>query len=245
MVRVRERSDAYPNELSGGARQKVALARAIASEPSVLLLDEPLGSLDASVRSGLRLELRRLAKELRLTTIHVTHDQEEAMSISDRLVIMRGGRVVEVGKPQDLYLNPKELFTANFLGEANFMTGIAIGSTEEGVKLDVQGEQLTILPRAIPTKAIIAIRPQFIQISRRRTKVQGGWEGTVTERTFLGEAVRFELNLDNGLRITARVPLTVRDVDADVGDEIIANFQKDKILTFAYPSEGLEKELSG
>ena len=245
MVKLRERSDSHPNELSGGARQKLALARAIGSEPSLLLLDEPLGSLDACVRLGLRLELRRLAKELGLTAIHVTHDQEEAMSISDRLVVMKAGRIVEVGRPQDLYINPREIFTTNFLGEANFMIGNTITTGEEGVKLDVQGERLIVPPRELPRDVVIAIRPQFVRISRPGAReVSEGWAGKIADKTFLGEAVRFELNLSNGLRITARTPLTVHEVDFDVGDEIIANFQKDKILTFPHPMGDLDRELS-
>jgi ABC-type Fe3+/spermidine/putrescine transport system ATPase subunit len=243
MVKLSDRSDARPNELSGGAKQKLALARAIGSAPSLLLLDEPLGSLDASVRLNLRLELRRLAKGLSLTTIHVTHDQEEAMSISDRLVIMRSGSVVEVGKPQDLYLNPKKIFTANFLGEANFMKATVIRTGSDGVTLDVQGERLETPPRDIPKEVVVAIRPQFTQVGKPE-KASEGWRGKIVDKVFLGDATRFELTLDNGLRVTARMPWPGQDVELDVDDEIITKFQKDKILTFAHPTGGLENELS-
>ena len=243
MVKMSERSEDYPNELSGGARQKVALARAVGSAPSVLLLDEPLGSLDASVRLSLRMELRRLAKELGLTAIHVTHDQEEAMSISDRIVIMRAGRVVEVGKPQNLYLDPRQIFTANFLGEANFMRARLMATGENGAILDVGGEELNIESRTVPRDSVVAIRPQFIRITKRQ--VEGsGWRGKIAEKTFLGDVVRFQVNLENGFKITAQMPPTAQDVDADVGDEVSANFQRDKLLTFPCPTEGLEKELS-
>jgi ABC-type Fe3+/spermidine/putrescine transport system ATPase subunit len=244
MVKLNERSNARPNELSGGAKQKLALARAIGSAPSLLLLDEPLGSLDASVRLSLRLELRRLAKELRLTTIHVTHDQEEAMSISDRLVIIRSGRIVEVGEPQNLYLNPKQIFTANFLGEANFMRGMVIANGTEDTTLDIQGERLEIPRREIPKDALIAIRPQFVEVSKRE-KESEGWGGRIVDKSFLGDATRFDLELYNGLKVTARTPYVVKDIELDVGDEIMTKFQKDKILTFPYPIDGgLESELS-
>jgi ABC-type Fe3+/spermidine/putrescine transport system ATPase subunit len=189
------------------------------------------------------MELRRLAKELGLTAIHVTHDQEEAMSISDRIVIMRAGQIVEVGKPQDLYLNPRQIFTANFLGEANFMRSRLVGGKENGAVLDVEGEQLKIQSSTVPEDAVVAIRPQFVRITRRRTD-DSGWKGKITEKTFLGDAVRFQLNLDNGLKITAQTPSTAKDIDVDVGDVVSANFQRDKLLTFRYPTDGLEKELS-
>lgn len=243
MVKLSERSEARPNELSGGAKQKLGLARAIGSAPSLLLLDEPLGSLDASVRLNLRVELRRLAKELGLTAIHVTHDQEEAMSISDRLVIMRSGSVVEAGKPQDLYLNPQKIFTANFLGEANFLRGTVTTTANEGMTLDVQGERLEIPWRDIPKDVIVAIRPQFVQVSKPEKALEG-WGGRIVDKAFLGDATRFELELDNGLKVTARMPWLGQDVELDVGDEIITKFQKDKILTFPHPTGGLESELS-
>ena len=113
-----------PKELSGGAQQKVGLARALATKARILIFDEPLSALDARIRVELRYVLRKLVKELGLTALHVTHDQEEAMSVADRIVIMRKGRIVETGTPNELYNHPKELFTANFLGESNFLEGV-------------------------------------------------------------------------------------------------------------------------
>ena len=243
MVKLTERSKSYPNELSGGAKQKVALARAIASEPSMLLLDEPLGSLDTNVRLNLRQELRRLVKDLKLTAVHVTHDQDEAMSISDRVIIMRAGRIVEVGKPQDLYLNPREIFTANFLGEANFASGTVVTTGEECMTLDIQGRRLDISPRSMPKEVIVAIRPQFIQTAKE-TGAPGVWRGKVIERTFLGDSVRLELDLNSGLKMVAQTLSTIQDIEADVGDEVTVSFQRDKVLTFEHPAEGLDKELS-
>jgi len=244
MVNLVQQSSAYPFELSGGAKQKVALARAIGSAPSLLLLDEPLGSLDTSVRVNLRLELRRLVKELGLTAVHVTHDQEEAMSISDRLVIMRDGRIIEVGKPHELYLNPKEVFTANFLGEANFLMATVISVGSNDMTLDIQGERIEIPVRTIPKEVVVAIRPQFVRIARSGPKILGGWEGRIVDKKFLGDSVRFELDFKNGLRMIAQIPLNVQYVDVNVGEKISANFQRDKILTFARSTQGLEKELS-
>jgi ABC-type Fe3+/spermidine/putrescine transport system ATPase subunit len=113
----------FPMELSGGMQQKVAVARALASRTELLLLDEPLSALDAKVRVELRYELRKLVEDLKLTAIHITHDQEEVMSIADRIIIMKKGQIVEIGTPEQLYFRPRSLFTANFVGEANFVEG--------------------------------------------------------------------------------------------------------------------------
>jgi hypothetical protein len=113
---------------------------------------------------------------------------------------------------------------------------------EKGAVLDVGGEELNIESRTVPRDSIVAIRPQFIRITKRQ--IGSGWRGKIAEKTFLGDMVRFQLNLENGFRITAQMPPTAQDADADVGDEVSANFQRDKLLTFPCPTEGLEKELS-
>jgi ABC-type Fe3+/spermidine/putrescine transport system ATPase subunit len=134
----------YPSELSGGMQQKVAVARALASRTELLLLDEPLSALDALVRVELRYELKRLVKELQLTAIHITHDQEEVMSVADRIIIMKKGQVVEIGTPERLYFRPKTLFTANFLGEANFLEGRVARIDGNTLTLRLKEDQLII-----------------------------------------------------------------------------------------------------
>ena len=124
LVKLNERLNAYPSELSGGMMQRVAVARALAAGAKTLLLDEPLGQLDAKVRNEIRYEIRRMAKDLKLTAIHVTHDQAEAMSISDRIAVMKKGKIVQIGSPQDLYIKPNSLFVAHFIGESNFLVRI-------------------------------------------------------------------------------------------------------------------------
>ncbi len=143
MMVLQDRVKDLPNTLSGGARQKTAIARALSSGSSLLLFDEPLGSLDAKVRTVLRHELRKMVKDLELTAIHVTHDQEEAMAIADRIIVMKTGKIVEMGKPIDLYLHPRKLFTANFVGEANFMIGEISSITEKGVKININGDVIS------------------------------------------------------------------------------------------------------
>lgn len=123
LVQLTGLGDRYPNQLSGGQQQRVALARAVAIEPKVLLLDEPLSNLDAKLRKQMQVELRDLQRRLKITTIYVTHDQEEALVLSDRIVVMSGGRVMQVGKPGAIYHRPANTFVANFIGSINFLRG--------------------------------------------------------------------------------------------------------------------------
>jgi len=131
MVKLDKRADAYPHELSGGMMQRVAVARALAAGSKILLLDEPLGALDAKIRNELRYEIKRLVEDLGLTAIHVTHDQAEAMAISDRIAVMKKGRILQVGTPYELYMNPQQIFIANFIGESNFLEGRVIGMEDD------------------------------------------------------------------------------------------------------------------
>jgi ABC-type Fe3+/spermidine/putrescine transport system ATPase subunit len=139
MVRLSERLDAYPNELSGGMMQRIAVARALAAGAQLLLLDEPLGQLDAKVRNDLRYEIRRMTKDLRLTAIHVTHDQAEAMAISDRIAVMKKGKVKQVGTPSELYMTPDNVFVANFIGESNFLEGYVQKEQNNRMSIDIRG----------------------------------------------------------------------------------------------------------
>ena len=139
LVRLFERTDAFPSELSGGMKQRVALARALSSGSKLLLLDEPLGALDARIRTDLRYEIRKLVKDLQLTAIHVTHDQAEAMAISDRIAVMRKGKIMQVGTPQELYLNPQHIFVANFVGESNFLEGYVADRVGHKLTVELRG----------------------------------------------------------------------------------------------------------
>src|SRR5512135_25177 len=139
LVKLNERLDAYPNELSGGMMQRIAVARALAAGAKTLLLDEPLGQLDAKVRNEIRYEIRKMAKDLNLTAIHVTHDQSEAMSISDRIAVMKKGKIVQIGTPQELYLKPNSLFVAHFIGESNFMEGTVTRTNSGQLEIELRG----------------------------------------------------------------------------------------------------------
>jgi len=243
MVALRDRMRDYPDELSGGARQKTAVARALSSGSLLLLLDEPLGALDAKVRAVLRHELRRMVKDLGLTAIHVTHDQEEAMAISDRIVVMKAGKIIEVGTPLELYLHPSNLFTANFVGETNFLIGESVKSTGKESTIKVKGKILRSLRRPSLEKReiVAAIRPEFVITERHLKKRM--WNGKIENRVFVGSLVRYQVRMDTGESIVVKYP-TLTNRRFDVGDEVNLIFPPQHVLLYPYPEAGLEKEIS-
>jgi putative spermidine/putrescine transport system ATP-binding protein len=170
-----------PAELSGGERQRVALARAIVVEPDLLLLDEPLGALDLSLRAAMQLELRQLNRMLGITFLYVTHDQGEALTMSDRIGVMERGRLVQVGSPREIYERPRTAFVARFMGESNVLTGAA-------------GQQLSIRPERIAL------------LSATEDRAPGGLPGTVEEILFQGERVRIHVATSPGERLVVSLP---------------------------------------
>ncbi|MCD6464977.1 ABC transporter ATP-binding protein [Candidatus Bathyarchaeota archaeon] len=244
MMKLQDRVKDYPDALSGGAKQKTAIARALVSGSRLLLLDEPLGSLDAKVRKVLRYELRRITKDLNLTAIHVTHDQEEAMSIADRIVVMRSGEIVEVGTPLELYLHPKKLFTANFVGEANFLVCNLIGEEGNYVKVDVNGKILYSSTKVNPKhkRVVAAIRPEFILMKKTR-RAKDSWKGVIERKAFLGSSVRFEIRTENDSILTVKRPVH-EAMKFKVGDRVNLILPRESLLLYPYPREGLEKAIS-
>ena len=245
LINMRERSRSFPRELSGGAQQKVAVGRAIATGSHLFLLDEPLGALDALVRAELRYDLRRLASDLGLTVIHVTHDQEEALSIAHKVVVMKRGSIVEIGKPSQIYHSPKTLFTENFVGETNLIEGKVAGTqgnvciVEIGTrKVNVSGEG-----RRVGERVIAAVRPEAINISPHSNEGAGGWKGTIKHAAFLGSSNRYVVDIQ-GLELLVHVSSNV-EKEFKV-DEIVDVFMREgaHMLLFDYPNEGLEKEIA-
>src|SRR5512136_132831 len=173
LVKLNERLDAYPSELSGGMMQRIAVARALAAGAKILLLDEPLGQLDAKVRNEIRYEIRRMAKDLNLTAIHVTHDQAEAMSISDRIAVMKKGKIVQIGSPQELYMNPNSLFVAHFIGESNFLEGEIEEINDKETLIELRGGfrvHAALNGAKKDERIVLAIRPEIFTIERGTTQ---------------------------------------------------------------------------
>lgn len=182
----------FPSQLSGGQQQRVALARAVVIEPSVLLFDEPLSNLDAKLRERMRDELRALQKRLGITSLYVTHDQSEAMAISDQVVIMKDGNLVQIGSPRDIYAYPNTKFVAHFIGKANFISGIYVSGSSSGAEVKVGDTQLHIPSpgnvRVEPgSRCCLMFRPESGTLSRDA----GGLRGKVTQATYFGSKIEY------------------------------------------------------
>ncbi len=212
------------HQLSGGQRQRVALARAIAVEPKVLLLDEPLGALDLALRRQMQEELVRIQKRLGTTFVHVTHDQEEAMSIADRVVVMNKGRIEDMGPPSRVYLRPASLFTASFMGESNIVTGDVVEATSGVAWVKTRVGTLTVPTQAaIGESVTLSIRPEQLLIGGAGEGALAIGRGRISETSFQGTHLRARVTMGtNGsnellLRAPAAAPLSVgSDVELSV-----------------------------
>ncbi|MBO9515685.1 MAG: sulfate ABC transporter ATP-binding protein [Variovorax sp.] len=228
-------ADRYPSQLSGGQRQRIALARALAVEPKVLLLDEPFGALDAKVRKELRRWLRRLHDELHVTSIFVTHDQEEALEVADRVVLMNGGKVEQVGSPQDVWDHPASPFVYGFLGDVNLFHGRAHeGEVHvEGIRIDSPEHR-----HLRDGKALAYVRPHDLDVAPYRQGASG-IVATLARAIVVGPIARLELepvetNPDNpgsGTIIEAQLPAQqFRDLGLREGDTVVATPRKARVF---------------
>jgi putative spermidine/putrescine transport system ATP-binding protein len=190
LISLPDLGDRFPYQLSGGQQQRVALARALAPKPKVLLLDEPLSALDAKVRVSLREEIRQIQKNLGITTIFVTHDQEEALSISDRIVVMYNGRAEQVGAPFEIYNHPKTRFVASFVGTLNILNASVVSAATGRITID--GQEIVAargVTGAAGASSAVALRPEAVSLNGvggRRNKL----DGTIEDVSFLGSVVR-------------------------------------------------------
>ena len=204
LVRLGDLASRKPNQLSGGQQQRVALARALAVKPDCLLLDEPLSNLDAKLRHEMRSEIRRICKEQQVTTIYVTHDQKEALSVADRIAVMNAGRIAQVGTPDELYHKPRSSFVADFIGETNLLAGRVVGRSGSAVQVRTAvGDLWAAADGDYPDKVIVSIRPEQMRLADLNIPPDGTHNrlaGSVAETTFLGEASEHVL-LVNGQRI--------------------------------------------
>jgi len=200
----------YPRQLSGGQQQRIALARAIVFNPRVLLMDEPLGALDKKLREEMQLEIRRLHQDLGITFIYVTHDQEEALVMSDRIVVMNNGRVVQIGDPSDLYDRPCNRFVASFIGESNFLEGAVVNGADGSHTVKVGNSTLKAVGADGLTSgdpAVVAIRPEklsFMENGFVPDAAQNVFDAMVVEAAFVGDTRRYVMQTDDGAQIVLR-----------------------------------------
>ena len=220
LVQLQRFASKKPNEMSGGQQQRVALARALVVKPDCLLLDEPLSNLDAKLRLEMRTEIRRICRASGLTAIYVTHDQKEALSIADRMAVLNYGKIEQIGKPQDLYLRPKNRFVCNFMGETNFIDGVI--SAKSDAHLHIRTSIGSVTSDHVPAglnvgdKCVISIRPETIKIAVAGAPPINVFDGAVHDTMYLGEiaqhavtvgtdAAKLELNCSElNPRIVAR-----------------------------------------
>lgn len=226
LVGMPEQAQKYPTQLSGGQQQRVALARALATSPGLLLLDEPLSALDAKVRTRLRHEVRSLQRKLGVTTIMVTHDQEEALTMADRIVVMNHGEVVQIGTPAEIYGSPADSFVADFIGSMNFLRGVkksdstvSIGGTDQVLSVDKDE-----LEHAKASEVLVCVRPENVQIRNINGASSNVFHSQVHEIELMGSFYRVSLHLgrDNE-RIELFADLSwnaVRDLNVVEGSEI-------------------------
>ena len=232
LVGLVDHAKKYPAQLSGGQQQRVALARAIAPEPGLLLLDEPLSALDAIVRLHLRQELRGLQRRLGVTTILVTHDQEEAMAVSDRIVVMSRGKIEQVGTPEEIYRRPASAFVAGFVGRsAAFDAKVRQTGTIVAGDLELPAEAARAFRGGAPVR--VYARPEDVRIGHEATALPGAFEAEVTHLEFLGSLCRVTLEHPH-LRIEADIsPDAVRPLGVKPGLRIPVALAHDRLLVFA------------
>jgi putative spermidine/putrescine transport system ATP-binding protein len=235
LVGLSTQADRYPHQISGGQQQRVALARALAIEPQVLLLDEPLSALDAKVRAQLRDEIRRIQLEVGTTTLFVTHDQEEALAIADRVGVMKDGRLEQLAPPTEVYSRPATSFVAEFVGLTNRLAGTVSGET-----VTVRGCELPLVDRSTPPgPATALVRPEAVTLASDNSGDAGPLTGTVIAVTFLGATSRVTVDLGD---TTILAQLTTADAAVlPAGSRVTLTIRPDPVLVAAdaaAPAEG-------
>jgi putative spermidine/putrescine transport system ATP-binding protein len=241
LVRLAGYERRLPRQLSGGEQQRVALARALVFRPRVLLMDEPLGALDKNLRSHMQLELKHIQRQLHVTVLYVTHDQEEALTMSDRVAVMRQGRIEQVGTPAELYETPRSRFVADFLGESNFLDGVVVGADDGGryrvraaTGVELAGIGTTGLRPGEPVTA--AVRPERVVLGEAAPPAANACRGVVLEVIYAGDASRYRVGLGGDATLTVKVPNRLGGPAYGPGDAVALAWHPDE--TRLFPREG-------
>jgi spermidine/putrescine ABC transporter ATP-binding subunit len=226
------------NQLSGGQAQRVALARALVNRPDVLLLDEPLGALDLKIRKQMQLELKKIHNKLGTTFIYVTHDQEEALVMSDRIVIMEKGKIIQIGTPQEIYSYPNSVFSARFIGESNILEGKCLASDKDFVKVNTHGLELagTILGDVCPdSKVWISIRPEHLNLdlAESNIKTKNYFPGIIRDSYFLGSLVKTEIMVNEEITFTVQYNKPKQSVMPKPGDKVFVEWDPELVTVLS------------
>jgi spermidine/putrescine transport system ATP-binding protein len=236
LVRLEGFEQRKVTQLSGGQAQRVALARALINQPKVLLLDEPLGALDLKLRKQMQLELKFLNRKIKTTFLYVTHDQEEALTMSDRIVVMNQGKIIQVGTPRNIYEKPNSTFVSNFVGETNLLKGRVVELQSEKAWVDINGCTLAVpISNGLQKDQIlfISIRPDAIDLNPVLQGSPNVFNAQVINETFLGTVMRYELRIQNDLIITAQTTQTEGSRIHQVEEQVVVRlpFEKMVVLT--------------
>ena len=246
LVNLIDKAGYFPGELSGPELQRVGIARAVASGSKILLLDEPLGGLDQRYRDEFRIDLRKLIKRLGYTAIHVTHDQDEAMMISDRIAVMRKGHILQVGTPNDLYVTPSSIFVANFIGESNFLIGYVDDASENKSEIVIRGSDQKIYSKNtsfnLGERVVACIRKELIKIFPVEADKKYSIIAEVNRVTFLGSYLRVFLELENGDTLEAKITYPPK-FDICEKSKVKVKLHPENVLLYEFPNN-LEYELS-
>lgn len=230
LVRIDEYKDRLPERLSGGQQQRVALARALAIHPDVLLMDEPLSNLDAKLRVEMREAIRAIQKEIGITTVYVTHDQEEAMAVSDRIAVMNKGAIQQIGSPKQLYQRPANLFVATFIGHTNILkANLYQTDSEQGIILEGKNIPLPLLDKQKQTQSVlVSIRPEEFVITEKN---KGIIQGIVEKSVFLGLHTHYTVHLQTGQKIDVIQESSIDDIIED-NTEVFLGIKVNKINVY-------------
>jgi spermidine/putrescine transport system ATP-binding protein len=221
------------NQLSGGQQQRVALARALINHPKVLLLDEPLGALDLKLRKAMQLELKRIQKQVGITFVYVTHDQEEALTMSDRIAVMNEGHLLQVDTPEKIYEHPNNRFVANFIGETNFINATADSTSEDTLFLKLEDSVVIPAPKTpninIGDKVVLAVRPEKLAICKEQAE-GASIPGKIVETIYIGTDLRYEVQIADEKVLSVREQNSRGDNAKryQPGDEVFVCWQRDQ-----------------
>lgn len=238
LVKLQGYGDRYPKQLSGGQQQRIALARAIIFRPQVLLMDEPLGALDKKLREHMQLEIKHLHEELGLTVVYVTHDQAEALTMSDRVVVLNQGRIEQVGKPDELYDKPRNKFVADFIGETNLLEGRIVNEEGNSIRIETLGGMKI---SALQTEEVkgedvsISIRPEKVILLENDQKVQNMYTGQVEEVIYVGETTKFKVALKGaGEKLFVKLHSRKGTPKPSKGDIVQVGWDNDDMIIFGH-----------
>lgn len=226
LVELPGMEDRQIDELSGGQQQRIALARALVTEPTVLLLDEPLGALDLKLRKNMQVELKNLQEELGITFVYVTHDQEEALTMSDQIAVMNDGRIEQLGTPTEIYEEPATEFVADFIGETNLLYGTYDTDGDGGI-VDADGLSVRVeeTDGATGEGVAVAVRPEKVRVAEKAAELSNAFEGRVVEEIYKGNVGKFIIELENGTELTVDIQIEDQGQYLSVGRDVVVGWE--------------------